>query len=164
VVKSPSLLAACLIGAVPVEAAGAACPMELAVYLGVGNAAELEFTPSPASATVTNTFSMRLGEVVLAGFVQWSDDVARPYGMLMHDCPKGDVTGMEIAACTVWQGVIYASDMAGNIGLLPEEGENAPERLIFPDLGPSVALSAAHESNPFQSLPWDVFALKACRE
>ena len=61
-------------------------------------------------------------DVVLDGIVQWSDGVARPNGMLMHKCPEGDVTGAELAVCTVWQGVIYTSDDKGNIELLPAEG------------------------------------------
>lgn len=145
--------------------ANAACPIELAVYAETQSGAELNFTPTLEAVTVTNSFRMLLdNDVVLDGIVQWTEDVARPHGMLMYKCPEGDVTGEELAICTVWQGVIYASDATGNIALLPAEGAGAPERLIFPDLGPSLRLSSAYGPNGFSKVPWDVFALKGCQE
>ena len=130
-------LAAVLATAFP---ALAACPIELAVYGDLENTAGIDFRPTMDSATVTNSFRMVLDNgVVLDGIVQWSDGVARPNGMLMHKCPEGDVTGEELAACTVWQGVIYTSDDKGNIELLPAEGKTAPQKL---DLSRSRAIAA----------------------
>ena len=74
------------------------------------------------------------------------------------------MTGEELAVCTVWQGVIYTSDATGNIELLPAEGAGAPEKLILPDLGPSLRLSSAYGASGFSKVPWDVFALKGCQE
>ena len=98
------------------------------------------FTPALKSgATVTNSFKMLIENgIVLDGFVHWTEGVSRAYGTLQFNCPTGDVTGDEYAACTVWQGVIYASDEQGGIDLLPAEGKPAPKQLIFADLGPSV--------------------------
>ena len=42
--------------------------------------------------------------------------------MIMNNCPEGDVTGDDIAACTVWEGVIYSIGADGKVGSLPEEG------------------------------------------
>jgi hypothetical protein len=143
----------------------AACPIELATYADMEGVAELEFTPTLEAITVTNSFKLLLdNNVVLDGVVQWTQGVARPNGMLMHECPEGDVTGQELAICTVWQGVIYTSDKLGNIALLPVEGAEAPEKLILPDLGPSLRLSSAYGANGFSNVPWDVFALKGCQE
>lgn len=145
--------------------ASAACPIELAVYGDRDNAAEINFTPIGEAAVTTNTFRMILEkDVVLDGVVMWSADVARPNGILMHKCPEGDVTGEELAVCTVWQGVIYTSDGQGNIELLPAEGVDAPEKLIFPDLAHSLRRSSAYGANGFSKLPWDVFAMKGCQE
>jgi hypothetical protein len=142
-----------------------ACRIELASYADMEGVAELEFAPTKDAATVSNTFRVLLdNDVVLDGVVQWSDGVARPNGMLMHKCPEGDVTGEELAACTVWQGVIYTSDDLGAIELLPAEGVAAPRKLILPDLGPSLRLSAAYGAGGFSKTPWDVFALKGCQE
>jgi hypothetical protein len=162
------LLTACLLPVLVVwgEApARAACPIELAVYGDLENAAEINFTPTAASAATTNTFRMILEkDVVLDGMVMWSEGVARPNGILMHKCPEGDVTGEELVACTVWQGVIYTSDKQGNIELLPAEGDAAPEKLILPDLGHSLRNSSAYGANGFSKVPWDVFAMKGCQE
>ena len=145
--------------------AHAACPIELATYADTDNLAELEFTPTTESATVTNSFRMLLDNgVVLDGVVMWSQDVARPNGMLMHECPEGDVTGAELEACTVWQGVIYASDEKGDINLLPAEGSAAPQKLILADLGHSLRLSSGYGAHGFSTAPFDVFALKGCQE
>jgi hypothetical protein len=90
--------------------------------------------------------------------------VARPHGSLMYKCPTGDVTGDELAACTLWEGVVYSADDKGNIALLPAEGMDAPKTLIFPDLGPSLQMSAAYGENGFSKVPSDVFSLKGCQE
>lgn len=142
--------------------AQAACPVELAVYGDRDQAGEIDFTPAKDLAVVTNAFKMVLErDVVLDGMVMWSDD--RPYGSLMHQCPDGDVTGDELAACTVWEGVIYSADDKGSIDLLPAKGD-APATLIFPGLGPSLRQSSVYGANGLSRLPWDVFALKGCQE
>jgi hypothetical protein len=163
--RSAGVFVACamVLGVVPAQAA---CPIELAVYGDPGQAAGIDFRPAGESATVTNSFRMVLDNAtVLDGIVEWSDDDARrPRGTLMYRCPEGDVTGAELAACTVWQGVIYTSDERGVIALLPGQGADAPPTLIFPDLGPSLRLSAAHGEHGFSKVPWDVFALQGCQE
>ena len=147
-----------------VTSALAACPVELAVYGDRDNAAGIDFRPAAGLATVTNAFRMNLGDgTVLDGMVMWSEGTERPYGTLTYRCPEGDVTGDELEACTVWQGVIYAVDGAGAIDLLPKTGE-APRLLVFPDLGPSLRLSTAYGQGGFTKVPWDVFALKGCQE
>jgi hypothetical protein len=141
----------------------AACPIELAVYGDRDDIAGVDFSPATNQATVTNAFRMNLGDgVVLDGIVMWSEGTERPYGTLTYKCPEGDVTGEELAACTVWQGVIYTADDSGTVDLLPRTGD-APKTLLFPDLGPSLRLSAAHGEGS-SKVPWDVFALKGCQE
>jgi hypothetical protein len=145
--------------------AHAACPIELAVYGDTQSGTEIDFTPTGTSATVTNTFRMILdNNVVLNGIVMWSTGEARPNGSLMYKCPEGDVTGGELAACTVWSGVIYTSDDKGAIGLLPAEGVDAPKTLILPDLGPALRHSLAYGGKGFSKVPSDVFAMKGCQE
>jgi hypothetical protein len=46
--------------------------------------------------------------VTMDGVVMLAGEPDRPWGMVMHNCPEGDATGAEIAACTVWQGPVYA--------------------------------------------------------
>lgn len=145
--------------------ARAACPIELATYADTSGVAELEFSPAKGGATVSNSFRLLLdNDIVLEGIVQWTDPEPRPWGTLMHKCPDGDVTGQELAACTLWEGVIYALDGKGGIALLPAPGTAAPEMLLLPALGPLLRVSAAYGANGFSKTPWDVFALKGCQE
>ncbi|MER8549663.1 hypothetical protein [Mesorhizobium sp. M0684] len=163
--RSGLFVTICALGVQTVFAALAACPLELAVYGDPEDAAEIDFRPTGESAAVTNSFKMVLDNgVVLDGIVMWTEGAARPHGSLMYKCPAGDVTGDELAACTVWEGVIYTADDQGNIALLPGEGKDAPKKLILPDLGASLQMSAAYSANGFSKVPWDVFALKGCQE
>jgi hypothetical protein len=147
------------------SAAYAACPIELAVYGDAQSGSEIDFTPTGTSAVVTNSYRMVLdNNVVLNGIVMWSSGEARPNGSLMYKCPEGDVTGGELAACTLWNGVIYTSDEKGAIGLLPAQGVDAPKTLILPDLGPSLRHSLAFGGSGFSKVPSDVFTLKGCQE
>ncbi|RWA68338.1 hypothetical protein [Mesorhizobium sp.] len=161
--KPVALAAGMVIAAV---AAHAACPIQLAVYGEAKSGAEIDFAPTGTSATITNTFRMILdNNTVLDGIAMWTEgDAGRPHGSLMYKCPTGDVTGEELAACTVWEGVIYSADEKGSVGLLPAEGADAPKSLVFPDLGPSLQMSAAYGPGGFSKMPWDVFALKGCQE
>ena len=90
------------------------------------------------------------------------DGIAAPERHADDRCPEGDVTGEELAVCTVWQGVIYTSD-TGQSSSSAGRRRGRAERLILPDLGPSLRLSAAYGANGFR-VPWDVFALKGCQE
>ena len=146
--------------------AQAACPIQLAVYGEAQSGGEIDFTPTGTSATITNTFRMILdNNTVLDGIAMWTEgSAARPHGSLMYKCPTGDVTGEELAACTVWEGVIYSVDEKGTVGLLPAESLDAPKSLIFPDLGPSLEMSAAYGPGGFSKVPLDVFTLKGCQE
>ncbi|RWE15074.1 MAG: hypothetical protein EOS61_10940, partial [Mesorhizobium sp.] len=100
------------------SAAQAACPIQLAVYGEAKSGAEIDFTPTGTSATITNTFRMILdNNTVLDGIAMWTEgNAGRPHGSLMYKCPTGDVTGEELAACTVWEGVIYSADEKGSVG------------------------------------------------
>lgn len=157
--------AAVLIISLTAAQAHAACPQELGVYTEDETHASLEFKPA-AEGAANHEFRLVFSEndVVLDGVVMWTEDVKRPHGMLMHDCPEGDVTGEELAACTVWQGVIYTVSEFGVVGLLPERGEAAAVNLILPDLGPSVRRSSAWGVHGVTKAPWDAFTLSGCQE
>lgn len=162
-----ALIIAFASAAAPWHAARAACPQELAVYSEREGSAAIEFRPvEPAAAVQTGAFRVVFAQndVVLDGFVMRTEGVSRPVGMVTHDCPEGDVTGAEIAACTVWEGVIYAVDGQGNVGLLPSQGEAAAEQLLLPDFGPAVRHSSAYGAAGVSIVPWDAFSLSGCQE
>ncbi|TPM35275.1 hypothetical protein FJ958_04975 [Mesorhizobium sp. B2-3-5] len=169
-----SLMIKCAAGVPAILFAGstafATCPIELAIYGDAqGGAetsgAEIDFMPAGTSATVTNTFRLILdNNVVLNGIVMWTQGAPRPNGSLMYRCPEGDATGQELAACTLWGGVIYTGDDKGTIGLLPAEGIEAPKTLVLADLGPVLRQSRAFGGGGFSKVPSDVFVLKGCQE
>lgn len=139
--------------------------MELAVYGDSSGVSGIDFHPTGENAVVTNSFKMVMdNSVVLDGIVMWTEEEPRPNAIVSLNCPDGDVTGEEYAACTLWQGVVYALDDKGVAGLLPEEGKPAPARLILADLGPALRSSNAYGEGGFTKVPFDIFELKGCQE
>jgi hypothetical protein len=160
VAVSASILSA-LLAATPAGAAD--CLQEQAVYGDADGAYALRFEPvGSASAATSNHFKVTVAktDLVLDGIVMQSGEPVRPNGMIMNKCPEGDVTGADIAACTVWEGVIYAIGADGKVALLPDEGAVAATQLLLPDLGPAIRNSAIWGKATVA--PWDVLTFKEC--
>lgn len=146
-------------------ACAAECPQERAIYADRDGAYELTIEPVGSDAAATSHhFKLKVlaSGTVLDGIVMPGDEPARSNGMVMHNCPEGDVTGEEIAACTVWEGVVYALDGAGDATLLPDEGAKAAESLLLAGFGPSVRYSTLWDAGKATVVPWDVFKRKGC--
>lgn len=168
-----SVLAAALAAAAPAWAVNAwaapsGCPQVQAVYEEEGASARLTFDPSVrADDGVHHRFEIVFpeNEVKMQGVVLPAEGLPRPWGMVMHDCPEGDATGEEIAACMVWEGVIYAIDGQGNVTYLPGAGEEsvAAASILLPDFGNAVTLSSAWGENLLSAAPADVFGAEGCR-
>lgn len=144
----------------------AACNQELAVYSDPDKTVSLEFRPHDGEAvTVTNRFRLIAGGKMIDGFVQWSGEpAARAYGMLTEKCPQGDVTGEEIAACTVWHGPVYAVADDGSVSLLPGQGEQAAPRLLLSDLAWSFSQHPVFTETGLAKPPFELFQLSGCQE
>jgi hypothetical protein len=140
------------------------CPVELSTYGDTRGVAEIDFLPA-IGGEISNSFMLLLdNNVVLDGTVKWEGRESRPMAKLLYKCPEGEPTAEEIAACTVWQGIVYTVDAGGKVGLLPGQGQPAPATLLFPALGPSLQLSVAYGAEGFSEVPHDVFTLKGCLE
>lgn len=154
------------LGLVAATAASAAeCRQDRAIYADRDGGYELTFEPVGSSAAATSHhFKLKVlsSKTVLDGIVMPGDDPVRSNGMVMHNCPEGDVTGEEIAACTVWEGMIYVLDGAGDAAVLPEEGAKAAETLLLAGFGPSLRYSALWDEGKAKVAPWDVFKRKGC--
>jgi hypothetical protein len=153
------------------SSASANCFQELATYKDAAANGELAFTPRKEGEvdSMLARFTIRFPEnnVVLDGIVMDAGEpFFRPLGMIMHNCPEGDATGDEIAACTVWQGVVYGVDELGNIKYLAptNEGKEAAKTLLFPDLGAAVQMSSAFGAGKLATPPKDDFKQSACLE
>jgi hypothetical protein len=144
------------------EARSAGCPQERAVYADSKGFYELSFAPvDPGSSASTHRFRIKAGTLVMDGYVMASEPVDRSNGMLFYNCPEGDATGADLAACTVWQGVIYAHDK-GKLDLLPKQGADASAEILFPGFGPALQASSAWGKSKAMVVPWDVLVLKGC--
>jgi hypothetical protein len=144
-------------------ALAADCLQEQAVYTDADGAYELRFEPvGSESAATSNHFKVRIArtDLVLDGIVMQSGEPMRANGMIMNKCPEGDVTGDDIAACTIWQGVIYAVNPDGKVESLPGEGAEASARILLPDFGPAMRNSSIWGKATVA--PWDAFAFKEC--
>jgi hypothetical protein len=146
-------------------AAADTCVQAQAIYADPAGGYELSFEPvGSESAATSNHFKISVGDtgVILDGVVMWSGEPERPNGLVMHNCPEGDVTGEELRVCTVWQGVVYTVDKAGQVGFLEVEDAPAAEQILLPDFGPSLRASSAWGKGKAQSDSSDVFRLKGC--
>jgi hypothetical protein len=151
-------------GLLPALAHAASCPQDRAVYRDRDNAYELVFDRAQSAAEAAeHRFSLKVlgSDVILDGYVMGSSPVERPNGMIFFNCPEGDVTGKDIAACTVWQGVIYA-ETAGRLDLLPGQGNDAADKLLLPDFGPSIRQSKLWKDGKAKIVPWDVLDFREC--
>ncbi len=141
----------------------AACPQELAIYEDAsGNS--LTFSPPHENMAAEHEFTLHLGTTALQGVVMWSKEPDRPNGIIMDQCPDGDVTGEELDACTVWQGVIYGLTKDAEAPYIGKRGAPFAEALLLPDFS-RYALAHAFKT-PLAGPPKadDVFRMKACQE
>jgi hypothetical protein len=149
---------------VATAASAAECRQDRAIYADRDGGYELTFEPVGSDAAATSHhFKLKVltSGVVLNGIVM-PGDPPRSNGMVMHNCPEGDVTGEEIAACTVWEGVIYTLDVAGDANLLPDQGARAAETLLLAGFGPSLRYSRLWDEGKAKVVPQDVFKQKGC--
>ncbi len=145
-------------------APAAECRQDRAIYMDRDGVYELAFQPVGSNAAATShhfRLTVLTSGVVLDGVVM-PGEPARSNGIAMYNCPEGDVTGEEIVACTVWEGVIYMLGGAGDAALLPEEGAAAAETLLLSGFGPSVRYSKLWDEGKASVAPWDIFRRKGC--
>jgi hypothetical protein len=143
-------------------ASAAECLIEKATYREAETGVVLVFAAASGENTpVTHGITTTVGTHKLIGHVMYDPEIERPVGMLMNNCPEGDVTGADLAACTVWKGIVYGIDQAtGHVDLLPPEGAGAPDALLLPGFGPAILSSSVGKG--IESGPWDVFEFKGC--
>lgn len=142
----------------------AACPQGKAIYADVDGLYQLAFSPVGSDAAATShgfTITVKKANYVLDGHVMASDPLGRPVGTIFDHCPDGDVTGEDIAACTVWEGSLYSLDK-GQIDILPGETDEATAAILLPGFGDALVNSRAFAPGKATQAPWDVFTLTGC--
>jgi len=158
-----ALLAGCALLPMAAVAQDAECLQGDALYADLDRNAVISFDQGYAPAPgVTNQFDMLIGDIALQGIVIWSGGVERPQAILLDDCPEGDATATELDACTLWQGIVYAIDAEGEIGLMPGASELAADRLLFPGLPWQLSFTEAFAAGEIADLPFEVFERTGC--
>ena len=163
---APTILLGLAASLAAASADAAGCSQERAIYTDESGTYSLTFEAvDPDSSAASHRFKIAIkgSDALLDGYVMPSEPVDRTNGMLFYNCPEGDATGDEIAACTVWEGVIYAS-LSGKIALLPQQGEEAAQQLLLPGFGPALRHSRAWEQGKASVVPWDVMQFKGCSQ
>jgi len=165
----PAVMLAAILMAAGGSPVQAACPQALAVYGEAVSGAEIAFSgPLSDADGMQHRFRLSFAGngVMMDGVVMMAGEPDRPWGVILHQCPEGDATGAEIAACTVWEGPIYAIDAEGAAGWLPvlDARHDASDSLLLPDFGAAVMQSQAWLAREITMVPGDVFVLKACQE
>lgn len=149
----------CTLAATP---ALAACPQELAVYEGADGSGALEFAGGGAGMLS----EMRLlydGVEPVTVYLSHDETHNRTEAMIPLNCPEGDVTGEELAACLVYQGTVYTIDGDG-VGLLPPPGEAAAAQVFLPNLLPALWNNPQFGDAAPKEPPAEIFKLSGCQE
>ncbi|TDH37677.1 hypothetical protein E2A64_00590 [Pseudohoeflea suaedae] len=156
------VLAAGLAFALAGTPAVAACPQELAVYEGADGSGALEFAGGGAGMLS----EMRLlydGVEPVTAYLSHDEVHDRTEAMIPLNCPEGDVTGDELAACLVYQGTVYSID-ADSVGLLPHPGEAAAAQIFLPNLLPALWENPQFGDAGPKEPPAEIFKLSGCQE
>jgi hypothetical protein len=114
---------------------GRSCPQALAVYSSENGQVSVEF--SGAGDLGFSVLIEGHGRP-FEGHVYPGEDEGVTEGVVLDDCPDGDATGDEIAACTVWQGRMRTVGTDGSEGDFPLTNGPAAAGLAFPGLGGSI--------------------------
>ena len=144
--------------------AGEACTQGKGVYADASGLYTLTFEPvDPETSAATHRFKVAVKDtpILLDGYVMTTEPVARPQGMLFHNCPEGDATGADIAACTVWQDIVYGAS-GGTIVTLPDQDKPAVGELLLPGFAPSLQSSSAWGKGKAEREPSDTLTLTGC--
>lgn len=161
-----SLAAIAAFAIVSATPAFAACTQDRAIYTDRDDDYTLTFKRFPEDQPVatSNEFTLQRNDsgLTLDGVVMRDEADAHPNGLIMYNCPSGDVTGEELKACTVWQGVIYGLKEGADAEFLPQAKEPAAQALLLPNLSGSMSSFNFKLEKPVETVPWEVLRFKEC--
>lgn len=132
-----------------------ACPQGLASYASADGAVRLEFSGAP---DLSFWLLVEGQPSEFTGYVFAAEGVDGMEAVVLDNCPEGDVTGSELAACTVWRGALLSVAADGGRETLPAADRPAAGQLD--PAGLSGALSASGRSTG----DFETLALAACQE
>lgn len=157
------MMAACLLAG-PVLAQdthAGGCLQALAVYGTVDEQVLLEFT---GSADLSFRVLADGSDHVLSGYLYPAGEEGGDEAIVLDDCPEGDVTGEELAACTIWQGQVRAVDENNNDRSLPGADQAAAEILVLDGFAQVLGDWRASGGNADPLPLFEQLTLMACQE
>ncbi|MDA4845587.1 hypothetical protein [Hoeflea poritis] len=160
----PMVLAAAVMAAAPGWTEGTSgrnCPQALAGYGTTDRRVLLEFA---GSADLSFSVILEGRDGRFDGFVFPSEEEGGMAGVILDDCPDGDVTGAELEACTVWQGPVRTVDANGNAGNLPASNGTAAGYLQLEGLAAALDERAPDLTDGLPAKEIDRLTLLACLE
>lgn len=140
------------------------CKQQSARYIDPESGLIFSFKPSNENSAFLQEFSLgsEKSDVTLDGFITLQGEPLRPVAYAIHQCPDGDVTGEELAKCTIWQGVLYGRYSDGDIGLLPDNDQLPVTQILLPDFARSVMSKPIWNEMNIDQEPFEVFDLLDC--
>lgn len=111
------------------------CPQALAVYASQDETVSVEFS---GAADLSFAMLIKGAGRPFEGFVYPGEEEGMADGVVLDNCPDGDATGDEIAACTVWQGAMRSIDQDGTEDAFALSSGVAAPGLVFAGLGDSI--------------------------
>lgn len=159
----PVLLSVLMLALGAGMAKAADCPQEKAVYNQAGGSFRLAFKPVGSDAAVmVNRFELVVDRQVFTGFVMESEEPTRSVLRIENKCPDGDVTGEDLAACTLFEGYAYAIGAAGETGPLPKGSAKAAPHLLLAGFAPVLLQSPVNERLHLPLPVSDSFDFREC--
>lgn len=150
---------------VTVAAAQAACPQELAVYEAAETGSGFEFVANSSAMAMSHEVRILVSDdLVMTGFVGATVEPVQTYLLVPHECPEGDVTGEELAACIVYEDVIYAIGDAGQVSNLPLRGEDAAKTILLPGFIQAMGARADRFGAETVASTSEIFQLSGCQD
>ncbi|MEP3199687.1 MAG: hypothetical protein ABJO57_17560 [Lentilitoribacter sp.] len=148
----------------PAHATVVACEQNKARYIDPESDLVFAFEEGAEASAFLQGFSIgsENSETKIEGFITLEGNPLRPIAYAVHQCPDGDITGEELAECTIWQGVPYGLYSDGAVGLLPDEDEPAVKQLLLPDFARSVMSKPIWNELNIDREPFEVFDLLDC--
>ncbi len=140
---------------------GRACPLALAAYQAADQTVLLEFRGDETRSfrVVVDGF-----DAVLDGYVFPDEAGEGELGVVLDDCPEGDVTGQDLSQCRIWQGPMLASSADGATTPLPGHDQPASPHVVMQGLDQALTQSARFIEAGLPAIEFEHLSLYACQE
>lgn len=156
-------VSAVMLAAMLCPALAADCPQEKAIYAQAQGGYRLAFKPVGSdAAAMANRVELLLDNTVFTGFVMESEEPTRSVLRIENHCPDGDVTGEDLAACTVFEGYAYAIGLDGQTGMIAGPDGKAAPHLLLSGFAPVLSQAPANEKLHLPLPVSDSFDFREC--